>query len=116
MPLPLRSVAAYYRAIGLSKATGRAEERAHRLHRQGKEGHTMTPSIRWRIITLQVVMVVLLASMAGVVYAASNFTTNYVHDELTTQKITFPAASSPAITSLPAADREAMTQYAGQAL
>jgi hypothetical protein len=61
-------------------------------------------------------MVVVLAFMSGALYWGSSFTSNYVHDELTSQKIMFPPATSPAITSLPAADRQAMAQYAGQPL
>src|SRR5579871_1721572 len=76
----------------------------------------MTPGIRWRILTLQVVLVVLLAGLAGVAYWGANFTGGYVHDELVAQQITFPAATSAALTSLPAADRAAMAQYAGQPL
>jgi hypothetical protein len=61
-------------------------------------------------------MVVVLAFMSGALYWGSSFTSNFVHDELTAQKITFPAANSAAVTSLPAADRQAMAQYAGQPL
>ncbi len=76
----------------------------------------MTSDIRWRIISLQVVMVVLLAGLAGAGYWGATFTSGYVHDELLAQKIMFPPATSPAIASLPAADRQAMAQYAGQPL
>ena len=76
----------------------------------------MTAGLRWRVITLQIVLVCTLAFTSGFLYWASGFTHSYVHDELTAQQITFPPASSPAIKALPAPDAQAMTQYAGQAL
>src|SRR5215472_1232827 len=42
------------------------------------------------------------------------FTNSQVHNQLAAQKIYFPAASSPEIKALPAADATAMKQYAGQ--
>jgi hypothetical protein len=68
------------------------------------------------VLSLQVVLVIVFAFVAGFLYWAADFTHSYVHDQLTAQKITFPAASSPALTALPAADAQAMRQYAGQAL
>jgi hypothetical protein len=68
------------------------------------------------VVTLQIVLVVVLAFCAGFLYWAAGFTHSYVRDELTAQKIAFPAASSPAISALPASDAQAMRRYAGQAL
>jgi hypothetical protein len=76
----------------------------------------MTPGLKWRIVTLQIVLVVALAAISGFCFWGANFTHSYVQDELTAQKISFPAATSAAITALPAADAQAMKQYAGQAL
>ena len=60
-----------------------------------------------------IVGVVLLAAAALLFYAHS-----YVHgqvtDQLREQQISFPAAGSESITSLPQADQAAITQYAGQ--
>ncbi len=68
----------------------------------------------------------LLASVAGLVLAAvlaiagglllwgHSFVTNEVHNQLAAQKIVFPAAGSPGLKALPAADAAAMSQYAGQ--
>jgi hypothetical protein len=67
-------------------------------------------------VSLQIVLVVVLAFTAGFLYWAAGFTHSYVHDELTAQKIAFPLASSSAITSLTAPDAQAMRQYAGQPL
>lgn len=74
----------------------------------------MTPEIRWRIISLQVVMVAVLAFCAGVGYWAFNYTHDQVSTQLREQQITFPAANSPALKALPASDASAMTTYAGQ--
>jgi hypothetical protein len=76
----------------------------------------MTPGLKWRLMILQIVLVVALASCSGFLFWASSFTQGYVHDELSAQKISFPAATSPALTALPAADAAAMKQDAGQPL
>jgi hypothetical protein len=44
------------------------------------------------------------------------FVNSEVHSQLAAQKIVFPPASSPAITSLPKADAAAMGVYAGQTM
>lgn len=74
----------------------------------------MTREIRWRILTLQVVAVVVLAVVAGVGYWAHGFTHDQVRSQLTEQQITFPPANSAAIKALPAANASEMKQYAGQ--
>ncbi len=50
----------------------------------------MNKAIRWRIITLQAVMVLVLAGAAGFAFAMGTFTTTQIHDELTAQSIYFP--------------------------
>jgi hypothetical protein len=69
-----------------------------------------------------------LATIAGFVLAAvllvagglllwgHNFVNDQVHSQLAAQKVYFPPAGSPAIKALPAADAQAMNQYAGQQL
>src|SRR5215469_17132004 len=52
----------------------------------------MNTAIRWRIITLQAVMVVVLAAAATFAFGIGNFTTNQIKDELTAQQIFFPGA------------------------
>ena len=74
----------------------------------------MTADIRWRIIVLQVILVVALAFTSGFCYWAANFTHSYVHNELVSQQITFPTANSASLKALPAADASAMLPYAGQ--
>ena len=57
----------------------------------------MNRALRWRIITLQVTVVVALAFVAGVAYWAADFTHSYVHDQFTAQRISFPPKGSPAL-------------------
>ncbi len=76
----------------------------------------MTTGLRWRVFVLQVGLIGILAFVAGFAFWASGFATGQVHDNLAAQKISFPAANSPAITALPAADAAAMKVYAGQAM
>lgn len=76
----------------------------------------MTAELRWRVLVLQVVLVVTLAFTSGFLYWAANFTHSSTRDELVAQQISFPAANSASITALPAADAAAMRQYAGQQL
>ena len=52
----------------------------------------MNSAIRWRIISLQAVMVVVLAGAAIFAFGIGNFTTNQIKEQLTAQQIFFPAA------------------------
>src|SRR5579864_9121936 len=52
----------------------------------------MNSAIRWRIITLQAFMVVVLAGAAAFAFAEGTFTTTQVRDELTAQQIYFPTS------------------------
>lgn len=76
----------------------------------------MTTALRWRIIALQAILVLVLAFGAGFLFYESSFVNGQIHDQLAEQKITFPAANSPAINALPPSDAAAMKQYAGQQL
>jgi hypothetical protein len=49
-------------------------------------------AIRWRIISLQAIMVLVLSGAAGFAFAMGSFTTTQIHDELTSQSIFFPTA------------------------
>lgn len=51
----------------------------------------MNKAIRWRIMTLQAVLVVVLAAVGGFAFAMGSFTTSQIRDELTAQQISFPA-------------------------
>ena len=62
-----------------------------------------------------IVGVVLLAA-AGLLFYAHSYVHGQVTDQLREQQISFPAAGSEAITSLPQADQAAITQYAGQTM
>lgn len=76
----------------------------------------MSKDLRWRIVALQIVVTIVFVFGAGVGFWAHNFTHNEVGSQLTEQQIVFPAANSPALASLPAADASAMAQYAGQTM
>lgn len=76
----------------------------------------MTPALRWRIITLQVVLILVLAFCAGFLFWGSAFINGQIHDQLAAQKIYFPAASSSEVQALSPSDASAMRQYAGQQL
>lgn len=76
----------------------------------------MTRDLRWRILTLQVIVTIVFAFSAGVCYWAHGFTHDQVSSQLSSQQIVFPAANSAAIKALPAADQAAMIPYAGQTM
>ncbi len=52
----------------------------------------MNSAIRWRIVTLQAVMVVILAAAATFAFGMGTFTTNQIKEELTAQQVYFPGA------------------------
>lgn len=68
----------------------------------------MSKDLRWRVIALQVVVTLAFAFCAGFLFWAANFTHTYVHDELTAQKIQFPASISAQVYP------DIPQQYAGQ--
>jgi hypothetical protein len=81
----------------------------------------MLGGIEMRRRTFDALMVVAGLALAAMLLVAGglltwghNFVSSEVHSQLASQKIVFPPASSPAITSLPKADAKAMTVYAGQ--
>ena len=53
----------------------------------------MTRELRWRIVTLQALVVLVLGFCAGIAFWANGFVNGMVHDQLVAQKISFPAAS-----------------------
>lgn len=60
-----------------------------------------------------IIAVMLLAAGGGLTYAYS-FIHTQVHDQLASEKIMFPAENSPGLNALPADDKAAVSQYAGQ--
>jgi len=50
----------------------------------------MDKSIRWRIVSLQAMLVLILASASGFLFYEGNFVTTMVHDELVSQRVFFP--------------------------
>jgi hypothetical protein len=60
------------------------------------------------------VLAVVLLVGGGLLVWGHNVVSNELHSQLVAQKIFFPPKGNEALTSLPAADRAAMSQYAGQ--
>jgi hypothetical protein len=52
----------------------------------------MTTAIRWRIMSLQALLFLVLAGASGFAFVQGTFVTNQVHDELAAQQIFFPTA------------------------
>jgi len=50
----------------------------------------VSAAIRWRIITLQSVLVLVLAGASGFAFYEGTFVTSMIHDELVSQQIMFP--------------------------
>jgi hypothetical protein len=76
----------------------------------------MTNGLRWRVLVLQAGLIGILVFCAGFLVWGNSFIHNQITTELTAQQIYFPAANSPAIAALPAADATAMNAYGGQQL
>ena len=54
---------------------------------------SVTSAVRWRILTLQVVLMLLLVAASAFAFYEGHFVTSMVSDQLTAQKIYFPPAS-----------------------
>lgn len=63
-----------------------------------------------------IIIVLALAVASAALFWTHNFVHSQVHDQLASQKIYFPAAGTSGLTSLPTADQDRVTQYAGQQL
>jgi hypothetical protein len=76
----------------------------------------MNKAIRWRIITLQSVLVLVLAGASGFLFFEGSFVTGMVHDELVSQQIFFPGTDQikPGGALDPAKFPAEIRQYAGQ--
>jgi hypothetical protein len=76
----------------------------------------VTSGIRWRIVTLQVILVLVFGFCAGFLFWGSSFINGMVHDQLVAQKIFFPPASEikPGGALDPAKYSEEIRSYAGQ--
>ncbi|HVB77364.1 MAG TPA: hypothetical protein VNI34_06130 [Candidatus Nitrosotalea sp.] len=76
----------------------------------------MTKGMRWRIVSLEVVLVALLGAITGVLMWGSAFSTGQVGSELIAQKIYFPPQSQikPGGALDPAVFPAEIRQYAGQ--
>ena len=78
----------------------------------------MNKAIRWRIVSLQAILVVILAASSGFLFYQGSFVTGMVHDQLVAQQISFPGADQiKAGGSLdPAKFSAEIRNYAGQAV
>lgn len=76
----------------------------------------MTRELRWRIVSLQVILVLVFAFCAAFLFWGSSFINGMVHDELVAQKIFFPPASEikPGGALDPAVFSQEIRNYAGQ--
>ena len=68
------------------------------------------------ISAIGLVVAIALLLLSGGLLWGHNFVHTQVTEQLSAQKITFPAAGSEALNALPPADKEAVSQYAGQQL
>lgn len=74
----------------------------------------MNSAIRWRIISLQAVIVIVLAGAAAFAFYEGNFVTGYVKDQLTAQQISFPTAAALAADTRSSEYGSEFKNYAGQ--
>jgi hypothetical protein len=72
-------------------------------------------AIRWRIISIQAILVVILASASGFLFYEGSFVTGMVRDQLVAQRIFFPGTDQVKAGGAldPAKFRAEITQYAG---
>src|SRR5215472_6506353 len=86
-----------------------------RLHsRQG--GYDVNKGLRWRIVSLQVILMLVLGFCAGFAFWGSGFINGMVHDQLVAQKISFPPPSQIKAGGAldPAVFSQEIRNYAGQ--
>jgi len=76
----------------------------------------MTRELRWRIVTLHVILILVLALCAGFLFWGSSFINSTVHDQLVAQKIFFPPSSEIRTGGAldPAVFSQEIRNYAGQ--
>lgn len=76
----------------------------------------MNSAIRWRIITLQAVLVLVLAGAGGFAVYEGSFVRDMIGTELSNQQITFPTAEALAKDQRASEYGSDFSQYAGQTL
>jgi hypothetical protein len=74
----------------------------------------MTPTLRWRILVLQIGLTAVLAFCAGFLFWGANYTHSNVRDQLVAQKIAFPPAVAFSPKEYPASALATLRGYAGQ--
>jgi hypothetical protein len=75
----------------------------------------MNKAIQWRMVTLQTMLVVILAAASGFLFYQGSFVTGMVHDQLVAQQIYFPGTDQVKAGGAldPAKFPAELTQYAG---
>jgi hypothetical protein len=78
----------------------------------------MNKAIRWRIVSLQAMLVLILAASSGFLFYQGSFVTGMVHDQLVAQQISFPGADQIKAGGAldPAKFSAEIRNYAGQAV
>jgi hypothetical protein len=74
----------------------------------------MTSQLRWRILSLQAVLILLFAGLAGVAFWGANFAHTNVRDQLVAQKISFAPAAAISPKEYSPSARANLLKYAGQ--
>src|SRR5260370_39424794 len=69
------------------KAQSKPRERTH-----FRGGNSMNKAVRWRILSLQAMMVVILAASSGFLFYEGSFVTDMIKTQLTAQQVYFPTA------------------------
>ena len=73
----------------------------------------MTHEIKWRIIALQIVLIVVFGLGAGAAIYARSFTRDQINSQLAPQKIFFPKDTA-ALATVPEPEKSALAPYVGQ--
>src|SRR6266851_4450145 len=85
---PMALAAGFVEMLTVIKSRPTPQKTSREDKYQGERN--MNKAIRWRIISLQASLVVILAAASGFLFYEGNFVTNMVKDELTAQQVYFP--------------------------
>lgn len=93
-PLLLKCQTAEVIPIASLLTGDRAVQELNQTSQEAKfqEENVVNKEIRWRIVSLQAMLVIILAGASGFLFYEGNFVTNMVKTELTAQQVFFPAA------------------------
>src|SRR5690242_579817 len=82
--------------------------------RYHRKEHFMTSDLRWRIVSLQAILILVFAFLAGFCFWGANFTHTNVKDQLVAQKINFAPAAAISPKEYSPSARANLLKYAGQ--